>query len=105
MPIRDAWIAAGVSGTLVFLALLALVALVYWRRARRYHGDADTQALEDGGEQDPISAPAGDDFAAISYNVTPPLPPPEDDEEEEEDGAQHWSNGVILIPESHPILM
>lgn len=98
---------------MVFLTLLAVVALVYWRRTRGTLRDAgsdhypDTQALEDGGEQDPVSAPTNGGFAAISYNVTPPLPPPEDDEEseDEEDVAQHWSNGVVLTPESHPVLI
>jgi hypothetical protein len=105
ISIRGAWIAAAVSGALILFTLLAVVALLYWRRARRSPRNADTHASEHGAEQDPASASTDNVFAAVSYNVTPPLPPPQDDEgsEDEDDVAQHWSNGVVLLPDSHPV--
>jgi hypothetical protein len=104
IPMKAAWIAAGVSGALVSLTLLSVVVLVCWRRARASPRDASIQASGEAGEQNSGSV-ATDNGFAVSYNVTPPLPPVEEDEdsEGEEDAAQHWSNGVVLVPESHPV--
>lgn len=101
--IHREWIAAGISGSLVVFTLIAVILLVCRRHARQVFQQTDSSNPEDRGHQ--ALVPSNNGLGAVSFNVTLPLPPPEDgsDSDEEDDADQHWSNGVVLEPESHPI--